>query len=198
MRSPSLKATRRRGGRDHQVHLLERGAEVLGDLRPHPLGVAVVGVVVARRERVGADHDPALDLVAEAVVARVARTSRAGRRRSVRACRSGRRRSAPGWRWPRRARSRSRPTLRARRAAASISSTARRAPRSARSRSRHCSPRPARGPPRSRPQTPKRTPSRRSAVGSVDLSGMLERGGVARVAARRGGAAAARRRRRRA
>ena len=47
----------------------EGSVEVLGDLRAHPLGAAVVGVVVAGGERVGAEHDPPLDLGAEAVVA---------------------------------------------------------------------------------------------------------------------------------
>ena len=41
-------------------------AEVLGDLRPHLLRGPVVGVVVAAGQRVGAEHDPALDLGAEA------------------------------------------------------------------------------------------------------------------------------------
>ena len=59
-----------RGGSDDQVDLREGGAEVLGDLRAHALGAAVVGVVVAGGERVGAEHDAALDLCAEAVVAR--------------------------------------------------------------------------------------------------------------------------------
>ena len=45
---------------------LEGAREVLGDLRPHALGAAVVGLVVAGRERVGAEHDPPLDLGAEA------------------------------------------------------------------------------------------------------------------------------------
>ena len=40
------------------------------DHRPHLLRLAVVGVVVAGRERVGAEHDPPLRLVAEALVAR--------------------------------------------------------------------------------------------------------------------------------
>ena len=44
---------------------------LLRDHGPHPLCLAVVGVVVAGRERVGAEHDPALRLVAEAGVARL-------------------------------------------------------------------------------------------------------------------------------
>src|SRR3712207_8005523 len=46
-----------RSGRDDQVHLLEGRLEVVGDLRAHALGAAVVGLVVAGRERVGAEHE---------------------------------------------------------------------------------------------------------------------------------------------
>ena len=45
--------------------------EVLGDQRPDLLRAAVVGVVVAGAQRVGAEHDPALDLGAEARLARL-------------------------------------------------------------------------------------------------------------------------------
>ncbi len=75
---------------------LEGAAEVLGDLRAHPLRAAVVGVVVARGERVGAEHDPPLDLRSEAVVARARVHRRAGPSAPSRAARSARRRSAPG------------------------------------------------------------------------------------------------------
>ncbi len=51
---------------------LERGAEILGDAGAHALRGAVVGVVVAARERVGAEHDPTLHLGAEALRARAA------------------------------------------------------------------------------------------------------------------------------
>ena len=44
--------------------------EVAAHQRAHLLGAAVVGVVVAGRERVGADHDAPLDLGAEALAAR--------------------------------------------------------------------------------------------------------------------------------
>ena len=44
-------------------------------LRPHLLRAPVVGLVVAGGERVGAEHDPALDLVAEALRRGCARTS---------------------------------------------------------------------------------------------------------------------------
>ena len=60
---------RRGGRRDHQVHRCKGRVEILGDARADLLRRAVVGLVVPGRERVGADHDPALDLVAEAVVA---------------------------------------------------------------------------------------------------------------------------------
>ena len=56
---------RRRRGRDQHVDLLERRGEVAGDQRAHLLRLAVVGVVVARRQRVRAEDDPALDLGAE-------------------------------------------------------------------------------------------------------------------------------------
>ena len=59
---------RRRRGDEH-VGLLERGREVALDERADLLRRAVVGVVVARRQRVGAQDDAALDLVAEALAA---------------------------------------------------------------------------------------------------------------------------------
>ena len=52
------------------------GAKVAGDLRAHPLRLPVVGVVVAGGERVGAEHDAALDLGAETRARACARTSR--------------------------------------------------------------------------------------------------------------------------
>ena len=55
--------------------------EVAADQRADALRLPVVGVVVAGRQRVGAEHDPALHLGAEARAARLARTSRARRRR---------------------------------------------------------------------------------------------------------------------
>src|ERR1035438_4564605 len=51
--------------RDQHVDPLERGLEVPDDQGAHLLGLAVVGVVVAARQGVGAEHDPALDLSAE-------------------------------------------------------------------------------------------------------------------------------------
>ena len=56
----------RRRRRDEDVHLAERRVEVPDDQRPHLLRLAVVGVVVAAGQGVGAEHDPALDLGAEA------------------------------------------------------------------------------------------------------------------------------------
>ncbi len=63
----------RRGGRrrrDQHVDLLERGVEVALDERAHLLRAAVVGVVVAGAQRVGAEDYPALDLGAEPGLAR--------------------------------------------------------------------------------------------------------------------------------
>ena len=68
-RSPSLKATVGEVGVTIRSTFSNAAREVVGDLRAHALGGAVVGVVVAGRERVGAEHDAALDLGAEAVVA---------------------------------------------------------------------------------------------------------------------------------
>ena len=109
IRSPIVNATVGEVGVAITSTLGERRVEVLPDQRPHLLGLAVVGVVVAGRERVGAEHDPALDLGAEALGRACARTSRRSCRRAPRAAgRSGRRRSGPGWPTPRRARSGSR------------------------------------------------------------------------------------------
>ena len=56
----------RRGRREDHVHaVVEDAAEIPGDERPHALRTAVVLVVVAGRQRVGAQHDPPLDLGAE-------------------------------------------------------------------------------------------------------------------------------------
>ena len=69
-RSPSWNATVgevgliRRSKRSNAARCSSR------DHRPHLLRLAVERLVVAGRERVGAEHDPALRLVAEAVVAR--------------------------------------------------------------------------------------------------------------------------------
>ena len=94
----------------------------------------------------------------------------AGRRRRRRAGRSGRRRSGPGWRWPRPGRSGSRRRARAARAAACTSSTRgaellgqRDGRRRRRSRTPGSMPSPV-----SSAGTPRRMPSRRSAVGQRD------------------------------
>ena len=67
--SPSLNAVVGRGRADEHVGALERRVEVARDERAHLLGLAVVGVVVAARQRVGAEDDAALHLVAEAGLA---------------------------------------------------------------------------------------------------------------------------------
>ena len=48
-------------------HLSKAACEVPDDEGPHPLGRAVVGLVVAGGEREGAQHDAALDLGPEAL-----------------------------------------------------------------------------------------------------------------------------------
>ena len=69
--APSSKATPGAVGVTMKSKLLEGGLEVVGDQRADLLRLAVVGVVVAGGERVGADHDAAFDLVAEARLARL-------------------------------------------------------------------------------------------------------------------------------
>ena len=69
--APSGNATVGEVGRDQHVELLERGGELVADHRPHLLRLAVERFVVAGRERVRAEHDAALGLVAEALVARL-------------------------------------------------------------------------------------------------------------------------------
>ena len=59
----------RRRRRHQHVGLLERGGEVARDQRAHLLRLAVVRLVVAGRQRVGADHDAPLHLGAEAGLA---------------------------------------------------------------------------------------------------------------------------------
>ena len=55
----------RRRRRDQDVDLRVRRLEVAPDQRAHLLRLSVVGVVVAGRQRVGAEHDAPLDLGAE-------------------------------------------------------------------------------------------------------------------------------------
>src|SRR5215217_3215755 len=65
---------RHRGGgrREQDVVAGESRAKVLDDPGPHLLRLGVVGIIVARREGVGAEHDPSLRLVPEAYLARLA------------------------------------------------------------------------------------------------------------------------------
>ena len=79
-----LERDARRGRRDDEVDVRPRVGEVARDQRADLLGAAVVGVVVAARQRVGAEHDAALDLGAEALLARLRCTCRAGRRHPTR------------------------------------------------------------------------------------------------------------------
>ena len=67
--SPSLNATVGDVG-ETSTSKRSSGGVLARDHRPHLLRLAVVGLVVAGRERVGAEHDPPLRLVAEAGVAR--------------------------------------------------------------------------------------------------------------------------------
>ena len=60
--SPRPKATEGEVGVTTKSNLGEGGGEVLGDLGADLLRLAVVGVVVAGGERVGAEHDAPLDL----------------------------------------------------------------------------------------------------------------------------------------
>ena len=68
--APSGNATVGDVGLTSRSNCSSAAANSCADDRPHLLRLAVVGLVVARRERVGAEHDPALRLVAEAGVAR--------------------------------------------------------------------------------------------------------------------------------
>ena len=128
--SPSPKATEGEVGVTTKSISAKAAVKSSAILRADLLGLAVVGVVVAGGERVGAEHDPPLDLGAEALRARrlVHLQQVAGAAR--RASRSGRRRSGPGWRRPRPGRSRSRRRCRARRWAARPRRSRRRGPRS--------------------------------------------------------------------
>ena len=65
-----LEGRRGRRGREQEVHAAaERASEVVGDEGAHPLCLAIVGVVVAGAQHVGADENPALNLRAEALAA---------------------------------------------------------------------------------------------------------------------------------
>ena len=127
--SPSLNATVGDVG-ETITSKCSNAAACSRDQRPHLLRLAVVRVVVAGRERVRAEHDPALRLVAEAVVARALDHLAVGRRRR-RGGRSGRRRSGPGSRTPRPARSGSSRRARTRPSAAARTRRPRRRARAA-------------------------------------------------------------------
>ena len=68
-RSPMRERRGRRGRRDQHVDLAEGRVEVPDDQRADLLRLAVVGVVVAAGQRVGAEDDAPLDLGAEALLA---------------------------------------------------------------------------------------------------------------------------------
>ena len=89
----------RRGGRYDGVDFGKGAQEFLGEDAADLLRLEVVGVVVAGGERVGAEEDAALDLGAEALVARVTSTCRRAWPSAVSGGRSARRRSGRGWRW---------------------------------------------------------------------------------------------------
>ncbi len=62
---------RRRRRRQDRVDLFEGVIEVALDERAHLLRLQVIGVVIARRQHIGADQDAALHLRAEALGARL-------------------------------------------------------------------------------------------------------------------------------
>ena len=68
---PLLERRRRRGRREDGVDLLIGPEEIPADERADFLGAQVIGVVVAAAQHVGAQHDPALDLLAESLGARL-------------------------------------------------------------------------------------------------------------------------------
>ena len=170
------RAGRRPSARSAQTSTSNRSKAavvLVADQRPHLLRLAVERVVVAGRERVRAEHDPPLGLVAEAVVARalVHRADVAVRRP---AGRSGRRRSGPGWRTPPTARSGSSRAARTRPSAAGCTPRSRRRARGrARSCALTCSLTPGSMPSASFSSfgTPTRRPFRSSASGSSTGSG---------------------------
>src|SRR5437764_6659026 len=66
-----LEGYRGRGRADQHIEAFKGAGEVLRNQRAHLLRAFVIGVVVAGRERVGAQHDTPLDLLAETVLARL-------------------------------------------------------------------------------------------------------------------------------
>ena len=68
--APSSNAGGRRRRADQHVDFVEGALEIGADQLPHALRLEIVGIVVAGRQHVGAGHDAALDLGAEALAAR--------------------------------------------------------------------------------------------------------------------------------
>ena len=62
----------RAGGAGDDIDLSQRQVEILLDQRAHLLRLEIVGIIVARAEGIGAEHDPALDLRPETLAARAA------------------------------------------------------------------------------------------------------------------------------
>ena len=78
--SPILKAGVGATGVSEQVNLGKRREKILHDQGAHLLGLEVIGVVVARGERIGAEHDAPLHLGAEPFARASSCTSPAVRR----------------------------------------------------------------------------------------------------------------------
>ena len=64
--SPSAKAVHGVDRRKQDVAALESVGEVARDQVAHPLRAQIIGVVISRRQNIGADHDAAEDFAAEA------------------------------------------------------------------------------------------------------------------------------------
>ncbi len=58
----------RRCRADQRIEALEGAVEVLRDQRPYLLGLLIIGIIVAGRQRVGANHNAPFDLPAKAVL----------------------------------------------------------------------------------------------------------------------------------
>src|SRR5690348_14494128 len=61
----NLECHRWRGGTDQHIETFESAGEIFRDQRAHLLRLLIIGVVVAGGERVGTEHDAALDLLPE-------------------------------------------------------------------------------------------------------------------------------------
>ena len=161
-----LERRRRRRRAHHHVALRERLVEVVLDQPADLQRLEVVGVLVAAREHVGAEHDAPLHLLAEALAARLRRRWRSGRPSPSCGGRSACRRSGRGCSTPRPARRGSTPRARTGCAAATR-------PRASPRASRTPSAPPAR-PPRPRRRAPRRrTPAARRCVSA--FTGSFER-----------------------